>query len=369
MKTLRILGIRGLPAAHGGFETFAEHLALFLVEQGWKVIVYCQEEGKGDTVYDTWQGIHRIRIPVSGNGPRSTIVFDGKTIAHASKHNDLCLTLGYNTALFCAVLRVKGIPNIINMDGIEWSRAKWGIAAKTWFYLNERAGCLLGNHLIADHPEIKKHLQTRTSAEKITTIPYGANSISNSDTVHIHNFKLQRYKYLTLIARPEPENSVLEAVNAFSRKPRGQKLVVLGNYYPDTNGYHRAVMEAASDEVLFTGAIYDKGVVESLRHNCTAYIHGHRVGGTNPSLVEAMGAGNAIIAHNNKFNRWVATEAAAYFDDSESLSELFDGLLDNAEALQRMRSASFHRFQDSFTWPAILRQYESLLMKHYVRMN
>ena len=133
-----------MPAAHGGFETFAEHLALHLVQRGWRVTVYCQEEGSGPAVQDEWQGVQRVRIPVAQAGPRGTIVFDWKATLHAAAAGELCLTLGYNTALFCAVLRLRGVPNVINMDGIEWSRAKWGPVAKAWLWLNDWAGCLLG---------------------------------------------------------------------------------------------------------------------------------------------------------------------------------------------------------------------------------
>lgn len=104
MKTLRILGTRGVPAAHGGFETFAEYLALYLVKQGWRVVVYCQEDGTGPVFEDSWQGVERVRIPVEAQGPKGTIVFDWQATLHAARHKDLCLTLGYNTAVFCAVL-------------------------------------------------------------------------------------------------------------------------------------------------------------------------------------------------------------------------------------------------------------------------
>ncbi|WVM92881.1 DUF1972 domain-containing protein [Halopseudomonas pachastrellae] len=173
MKTIRILGIRGIPAAHGGFETFAEHLSLYLASKNWKVIVYCQEEGAGHIWQDEWHGIQRMHIPVQRTGPLGTIIFDWKSTLHAAREKSPCLILGYNTAIFTLILRLLGIYSFINMDGIEWSRAKWGPIAKLWFWLNDWAGCWLGNHLIADHPEIAKHLRTRVSNKKITTIAYG----------------------------------------------------------------------------------------------------------------------------------------------------------------------------------------------------
>lgn len=363
IKTLRILGIRGLPAAHGGFETFAEYLALYLVERGWRVIVYCQQEGTGPVYEDTWQGVERIHFPIQNTGPAGTIFFDWKTICHAAKFNDLCLTLGYNTAIFCSVLRVKRIPNLINMDGIEWSRAKWGPLAKAWFWLNERAGCYLGNHLIADHPEIKQHLQTRINGQKITTIPYGADALTAADPAILKQLNLQPGQYLTVIARPEPENSLLEIVQGFSAVKRNYTLVVLGNYN-DQNPYHQAVKKAASAEVLFPGAIYEKQAVQALRFYCTAYIHGHQVGGTNPSLVEALGAGNAVIAHDNRFNRWVADEAGVYFSDAKSFARILTQLLENPAQISALQIASRARYQFQFTWEHVLADYEALLLRH-----
>jgi glycosyltransferase involved in cell wall biosynthesis len=360
--TLRILGTRGVPAAHGGFETFAEHLALYLVARGWRVVVYCQQEGAGALRLDSWQGVERVHISVAGSGPRSTIAFDWLATLHAARERDLCLTLGYNTALFCAWLRLRGVPNVINMDGIEWSRAKWGPLAKTWFWLNDWAGCLVGDHLVADHPEIKRHLQTRVPGSKITTIAYGADAIGAVDDAPVRALGLVPGSYLTLVARPEPENSILEVVQGFSRRPRGLQLAVLGNYSAQ-HPYHAAVKAAAGPEVVFLGAIYDKPVVQALRAHCAAYLHGHQVGGTNPSLVEALGAGNAVIAHDNRFNRWVVGEGGAYFSGADSLAAVLDRLATDGAPLGRMRAASAHRFQEVFTWPAILGAYEVLLRR------
>jgi glycosyltransferase involved in cell wall biosynthesis len=359
-RSIRILGIRGVPAAHGGFETFAEHLALYLRDAGWRVTVYCQVDGRGPTYTDAWQGIERVNIPVATPGPRGTIIFDWKAVLHAGRSPGLCLTLGYNTAVFCAWLRLKGITNLINMDGIEWARAKWSGAAKAWFWLNDWAGCWLGNHLVADHPSIADHLATRVSRSKITMIPYGAVAVTSASEEPVRALGLEPGRYLTVIARAEPENSLLEIVQGFSKAPRGMHLAVLGHYDPN-HAYQRAVMQAAGPEVKFLGAIYDKAVVQALRFHCAAYVHGHQVGGTNPSLVEALGAGNAVIAHDNRFNRWVAGEGAVYFRDAAGFDGLVQRLLGEPEQLVRMRDACLSRFQSRFTWAQVLAEYQSLL--------
>lgn len=360
-RTLKILGTRGIPAQHGGFETFAEHLALYLVEQGWSVTVYCQEDSGKEIFEDHWKGVRRVRVPVSAKGALGTVVFDLKSTRHAAREPGLALTLGYNTAVFSLLLRLSGIKNLINMDGIEWKRDKWRFPERVWLYANERLGCWLGNHLIADHPEIKRHLERRVKSDKITMIPYGADPVSDPELDELGRLGLEPGRYALVIARPEPENSVLEIVRAYSRKPRGMPLVVLGNYDVDANVYHREVVDCAGPEVRFLGAVYQKSIVESLRGHCRLYLHGHTVGGTNPSLVEALGAESPVLAHDNPFNRWVAGEGGRFFRNEDECAQLLDELLEDDSTLKEMSKAAYGRYLETFTWDKVLDQYEQLL--------
>ncbi|SEJ25906.1 Glycosyl transferases group 1 [Pseudomonas linyingensis] len=338
---------------------------MYLKSKGWRIHVYCQEDGKGPIRTSEWNGIRLIKIPTSQPGAIGTIIFDLKSSINASSKKGLILTLGYNTAIFNVLQRIKGQKNLINMDGIEWRRDKWGLIAKIWFWLNERMGCWVGNHLIADHPKIKDHLATRVSANKITMIPYGGDEVTSADASLLTPYNIQPGGFSVIIARPEPENSFLEMVRAFSQVPRDHRLVVLGNFKPDSNPFHRQVMDAASDEVIFPGAIYEAPVVQALRFYSRFYLHGHRVGGTNPSLVEALGAGCAVIAHDNHFNRWVAGPEAVYFKDETACADLFDRMLIDDAAVVRMKAASRVRFHERFTWDLVLREYEELLTRWY----
>jgi glycosyltransferase involved in cell wall biosynthesis len=359
-KHLRILGIRGVPAAHGGFETFAENLASHLIECGWQVTVYCQEEGNGLMFEDEWQSVRRVRIPIPISGAAGTILFDLKSTLHAAGERGLVLTLGYNTGVFCILYRLKGIRNIINMDGIEWRRQKWGKFARAWFWINDWAGCWLGNHLVADNPEIKKHLITRVEADKVTMIPYGADLVEKADIELIARYGLTPGGYAVMIARAEPENSILEVVSAWSQKTRGCKLVVLGKYETQ-HPYHCEIKAVASDEIIFIGAIYDKVVVKALRFYARLYVHGHQVGGTNPSLVESLGARNAVLAHDNSYNRWVAGDGACYFKDSAGCAILLDMILEDSSKLKSLAIAGHIRHAQAFTWNRILTEYQILL--------
>lgn len=360
---LQILGTRGVPATHGGFETFAQHFAVYLCSKGWRVTVYCQEEGSGPIFEDEWFGIHRVHIPVTQEGAMGTIIFDWKSTIHAAKRSIPILTLGYNTAIFSLLYRIKGIKNIINMDGIEWRRGKWSTLERTWLYINEKLGAWLGNHLIADHPEIKKHLSKFVSSSKITVIPYSADIIRSADEAYLVSFDLVKNRYAVLIARPEMENSILQIVRAYSLVRRGMPLVVLGNYIPENNDYHKSVLDAASDEIKFVGAIYDKNIVQALRFFSRFYIHGHTVGGTNPSLVEALGASSAVLAHNNRFNRWVAGDKARYFLTEKDLAMQIRVLLEDDELIAEMKNHSLEQIEKNYTWDKIHKAYERVLLE------
>lgn len=360
-RKLAILGTRGIPARHGGFESFAEKLSLYLVERGWQVTVYCQESTGSRVTEDDWHGVRLVHVPVKRDDAVGTVIFDWKSTRLAAREKGTILTLGYNTAVFSALYRLRRRTNLINMDGLEWQRKKWSRAQQAWLWLNERCAGCFAHHVIADHPSIELHLMSRMPIRKITMIPYGADRIESADPALLVPYGLAPANYALVVARPEPENSVLEIVRAFSRRRRGMKLVVLGRYEPEKNEYHRQTLAAASDEVLFPGGIYDAAVVAALRLHARLYIHGHTVGGTNPALVEALGAGCPVLAHDNVFNRWVAGAEAAFFFDENEIARQLEVLLGDERGLASMRSASIRRFEEQFTWPMILRAYESLL--------
>ncbi|MGO9104166.1 MAG: glycosyltransferase, partial [Mycobacterium sp.] len=225
-----------------------------------------------------------------------------------------------------------------------------------------------GNELIADHPEIHEYLLTRARASKITMITYGAHAITEASEEPVADRGLEPGRYFTVICRAIPENSILELVQGFSRSERGVRLAIIG-HYDRNDDYHRRVLNAASDEVVFLGAVYDNAVVQSLRLHSLGYLHGHTVGGTNPSLVEAMGAGNPIIAHNNQYNRWVAQDAALYFADAAEADAQITELLNNSALRISLGAASRRRHAEEFTWEHVAGQYESLLLKYLVHQN
>ena len=356
-----ILGTRGVPAAHGGFETLAERLALELVARGWRVEVYCQVSAP--TPPSVWRGIDLIPVRVRGEGALSTVVFDLKCTLRAVVRPALPLVLGYNTAVFSLLYRLAGRRSVMNMDGIEWRRDRWSRPAKAWFWLNERLGSLFSTHLVADHPEIARHLARNTAVARITTIAYGADPIAQAPVAPLAPYGVAPGGYGLVIARVVPENLVLQVVRAWSETRPGLPLLVLGKL-DEADPYHRAVRQAAGPAVIFPGAVYEAGTVAALRRHARFYVHGHTVGGTNPSLVEALGAGSPVLAHDNPFNRWVAGAGAAYFGDE---SELRHGILTLVRArpdtLDAMAAASRARHAEAFGWHGIFDAYERTLRR------
>jgi glycosyltransferase involved in cell wall biosynthesis len=356
-----IVGTRGVPAQHGGFETFAEDLSLFLVSRGHDVTVYCQGQGAQQFSEDNWNRVHRFVIP-SARHAAGTVSYDWATTLHSSRNKGVVLTLGYNTGVFSLMYRFRRLPNLMNMDGIEWKREKWSIPQRLWLWFNEWAGARFANHLVADHPEIALHLHRHTSVGKIAVIPYGADAVTSAPIESLSPYGLNSKSYYLLIARPEPENSIIEVVRAFSLRQASNKLVVLGSYSGRATEYTQQVLDAAGPNVQFLGAIYDREIVRALRFHAKAYIHGHRVGGTNPSLVESLAAGNAIIAHDNRFTRWVAGEKARFFTCTKDLGEILDSLEQNPLQLLEMEAASRQRHSNEFEKQKVLEAYEELIL-------
>jgi glycosyltransferase involved in cell wall biosynthesis len=360
---LHILGTRGIPNRHGGFEAFAERLAPWLAARGWEVTVYCQDEGRGRWRDERWQGVRLVHVPVPHPGARGSVHFDWRSARHAIAEGGTLLTLGYNTAAFFVLHRWAGRPHVVNMDGLEWRRPKWGRPVRAWIYANAWLAGWLASALVADHPEIARLLGARPGTAPIATIPYGADRTAGADPSPLTALGVEPGGFGLAIARSEPENSILEMVRAWSAAPRGLPLLVLGEYGDSRNAYQRRVREAAGAEVRFPGAIYDPASVAALRAHARLHLHGHTVGGTNPSLVEALGAGSPTLAHDNVFNRWVVGHAARFFSGERHCADVLDSLLGDAPALAALREAALARHAEAFTWDRVLPRYERLLLE------
>lgn len=359
---LNILGTRGIPAAHGGFETFAERLSLYLVSRGFSVTVYCQSSQGEDLRMrqDSWHGVSRVFIGTRREGALGTMEFDLACVRDVLKRPGSDLVLGYNTAIFNLLQRLKGRQVFMNMDGIEWKREKWSLPARAWLWGNEFIGARLASAPVADHPDIAEHIHRRTGRKPVV-IPYGADVVGAAGDGPLRALGVQPREYFISVARVVPENSILEIVRAHERANTGLTLLLLGTMDPD-NAYHKAVRQAAGKRVIFPGAIYKDTWVKSLRFHARAYLHGHQVGGTNPSLVEALGAGNPVIAHDNRFNRWTAGARQHFFTGVADCADHMSRLARNDLAAYAARMAARERHAEAFRWQMVLGEYERLML-------
>jgi len=231
---LTILGTRGIPARYGGFETFAEELGVRLAARGVDITVYCE---KGEQPQSAeFQGVNLVYIPSLDFGPLTTILFDLRCLWHARKGHNIVYMLGYGAAPFCFIPRFSGSKVWLNVDGIEWARAKWSKLAKLYFKAMEWFSTWVPNRLIADAEGIKDHLENRHRNLPIcSVIPYGAPIIETPpNTDLILEWGLIPQEYYLVVARIEPENHVLEIIEGYKSSKCSIPLVVVGNHKSGT---------------------------------------------------------------------------------------------------------------------------------------
>ena len=251
------------------------------------------------------------------------------------------------------------------MDGIEWKRDKWSLLVKIWFYINEYLAIKFNNFYIADNPYIQRYLSLKYNIKNLEMIPYGSETKFRKDNNILKKLKLKKKKYSILIARPEPENSIELIIKTYVKEKRNHKLVILGSYDFKNNPYHKKIFQLKNKEIIFAGPIYNKNTVDTLRDNSFFYIHGHKVGGTNPALVEAMSKNCFIISYDNLYNRWVLNNNGFYFKNEESLQKCFRKIFRKKKGDDIMKNRIKKRFIKYFKWEKILKKYENLLNKKY----
>lgn len=357
---IAILGTRGIPARYGGFETFAEKLAIGLSARGFEVTVFCESgESLGPNVF---QGVKLRYISAPSLGPLQTILYDLRCLWAARKAYDVVYMLGYGAAPFCLIPRFWGTEVWINPDGLEWARAKWGFVARSYFRLMEWASLHSANRVIADAEAIETSLVERHGKlTACTVIPYGCEVIETPPPVKpLSEWRLVPQNYYLVVCRLEPENHVLEILQAFQRSHSTKQLVLVGNRLAKTR-YVAQLRTVQDPRIRMIGTVYDAAKLSCLRYHSFAYLHGHSVGGTNPSLLEAMGCGNLIFAHDNPFNRETLEACGFYFANALELSQTIDRAEQEKGGLEQLREASRSRAHKNYHWDDIISKYVSLL--------
>jgi glycosyltransferase involved in cell wall biosynthesis len=322
-KRIAIIGSRGIPAEFGGFETFAEHLALGLKEKECKVTVFCESTQK--YTEPEYKGIDLTYINTPNIIGIRSVWFDLVSIIKTLRNYDVVYMLGYHAGFAFVLPWIFRTNFWVNMDGLEWKRSKWSPFAKTYLRINEWFAAKFAKKLIADAQGILEHLDRAYNiGHKAVMIPYGAvmyDEQPKAEIVTEMGYLLDEY-YL-VVCRLEPENHVKEIIQGFVESNSKRQLIIVGDQKCGTQ-YVDELIKVADDRVLFIGTIYDQEKLNALRFYCKAYLHGHSVGGTNPSLLEAMAVGNSVIAHDNIFNREVTGEHATFFGSPKELAKIFN---------------------------------------------
>ncbi|MGH9606785.1 MAG: DUF1972 domain-containing protein [Terracidiphilus sp.] len=353
-----ILGTRGIPAKYGGFETFTERLAIALVEQGMEVSVTC-EEGSG--TFKDYKGVHLIYCKATRLGPLTTILYDLRSLWAVRRGFDLVYMLGYGASFFCFIPRLWGSRVWINMDGLEWKRNKWGFVARKYFRIAEGVALLTSGKVIADAQAIADSLRGRFGTWfACNVLPYGCDIVYPQPESVIQEWDLRHGDYLLVVCRFEPENHVLEIIEAFTRSKSSKTLVLVGDIRAESP-YVSKMRSIADPRIRFLGTIFDRRKLQALRFHCQVYLHGHSVGGTNPSLLEAMGCGNLIVAHNNCFNRETLGNYGLFFENVNELIGIVNSFEQESDTWEDMRAGARCRAFDLYSWESVLEKYGRLI--------
>ena len=315
-----IIGTRGIPNHYGGFEQFAEHLAVFLVEKKCEVYVYNSSNHPYQEKLFKGVNIVHCNDPEKKMGTIGQFIYDLNCILDTKKRDlDIILQLGYTSSSIWSFLFPKKPLIITNMDGLEWKRSKYTFFVRKFLKFAESLAVKYSDFLVSDSEGIKKYIDDKYKKDS-KFIAYGSEVVSDIDKKVLEKFNVEELKYNMLIARLEPENNVETILDGVALSKSETPFLVVGDYKNNNFGKKIKKKFSKTKNIIFLGSIYNTSHLNSLRYYCNLYFHGHSVGGTNPSLLEAMGSSNLIIAHNNIFNKAVLKENAYYFSCSEDVS-------------------------------------------------
>jgi glycosyltransferase involved in cell wall biosynthesis len=307
-----------------------------------------------------------VNLPAVRHRMAETLSHTAVSAAHAivKDRPDVCLLLNAGNAPMLQPLAVAGIPTAIHLDGLESKREKWRGMGARYYRWAEKAAVKWGTEVIADAQAIADHVRRQYGRECVV-IPYGAEVIDPGSD-RIGELGLQPREYHLIVARFEPENHVLEAVHAYRESRETRPLVVVGSA-PYSQWYVDQVHAAARTDprIHFTGGIYDQQLLDELYANCLTYIHGHSVGGTNPSLLRAMGAGAPVLGYDVEFTHEVTAEQALFWANVDQLQAILDAVAAHQldARLAELQAAGPQRVLAAYQWDAVADDYEQLIQR------
>ncbi len=359
---LAILGIRGIPANYGGFETFAEELGARLAARGHDVTVYCRPHYVPKTLIEH-RGVRLVNLPTIRHKYLDTVIHTGVSALHTLRaHYDAVLMCNAANAIFAGWPRLAGTPVVLNVDGIERKRKKWNAFGRAWYLASERMATWFPDAIVTDARVIETYYAERYGAGS-TFIPYGCTVGREAGRETLDRFGLEPDSYYLYVSRLEPENNAHAVIEAFEHAKLSRKLVVVGDA-PYAKEYIGSLHQMAGPRVVFTGGVYGQGYRE-LQCHAWAYVHATEVGGTHPALVEAMGFGNCVIVNDTPENREVVGDAGIYFEARRpaSLASALEQLDADAARVQHGRARATTQARDHFSWDRVTDQYETLLRR------
>lgn len=357
-----IIGSRGFPSTYGGFETLVRHLAPYLVEQGHQVTVYCRDPRVRRTKIEINDEVQCIFTPGVDRKSLSTLTYGLSAALDVTRRRvDGALVVNVANGYFLPILRRAGIATAVNVDGLEWERAKWGRTAKTMFRVGANLTARFADGLVMDSRAIGQYWLEHFHRQG-TFIPYGGD-ISYPASNRVQDVGLQPGTYLLVVARLVPENNVQMAVEAAKQSNFTFPLVIVGS-----NGFggdfetELAEIDRAQANFHWFGHVTDQDLLAALWGHSGAYFHGHSVGGTNPALLQAMGSGAPVIAFDSPYNREVLGPGGSFVRNPIELLKTFRHLCDSSQLRSIVVQQNREIILRHYSWPMVNRLYRDLLM-------
>jgi glycosyltransferase involved in cell wall biosynthesis len=352
---IAILGIRGVPANYGGFETFAEQLGKRLAERGHEVTVYGRDKWVPGGIRE-YLGMRIIRLPAPRSKYFETVIHSLFAAFHAlTKRYDIIYICNSANVPAAILLRLFGRRVVLNVDGLEWERAKWSPIGKAYYRLCAWTAAHLPVHVVTDALVIQRYYRDAYRCET-RYFPYGTELEPVPDDGTLARLGLEPGGYVLYVSRLEPENNAHVVVEAYAKVHTDLPLAMIGDA-PYASDYISALHATDDPRVRFLGAIYGSGY-RVLRSHATAYVQATEVGGTHPALVEAMGFGNAIIANDVPEHRETLGDAGLYYRGHAELAGNLQLVLDNAALRADLRERAHQRATEMYSWDAVTDAYE-----------
>jgi glycosyltransferase involved in cell wall biosynthesis len=353
---IAILGTRGIPARYGGFETFAEQLSLRLARDGHEVIVYCRRAfTQPDDVLPP--GVRRVILPGLPSKHFDTLWHTLLATLHVVGRNvDVVLICNVANSIYAWIPRLFGKPTILNVDGLDRKRKKWNVLGRAFLHICEILSAVTPSRVVTDSLAIQSYYRRRYRRSS-RMIAYGAEA--PKDVPGPEQFHLTPGKFILYVTRLEPENNVELLIRAYAEIETDWPLVIVGGnpYRPE---YVQFLKQIADPRVIFTGPVYGEGYW-ILQKGAGMYVSACEIGGTHPTLVEAMAAGNPLVYLDTPENRETVADCGIRFSPEKGeLAQAMRSLLGDADLRDKLSRRALRRAEQVYSWDAITAQYEAL---------